>query len=549
MRCTPAILIAVVGLAAPALAIGPVEVIYTKKTGHPKAVVPGAVDLSGSPEFVEWRGIEDLAVSPDGARWILKARTTAAADHDTGIVMGSGTGGAMFGVNTASGPFIMQEGRPAAFGATASWYDFVPSGFGRFDEQGNLVFGMRCRTTQTGSTASADAMRVMVWDGSTATLAFKQTDLYFNLQDLPPNPSGDETVGNSVGSFHLLNDGRVGSQDSTVINIHTSRRPVLTYSRDKFLQPVIDTAVAYGGSGTVPWATFDANSFYTTPDGSHWWAVGRHTNSLSGPRAMVYDGQVRLEAGQVIPGSSVVVGDIFQVFMTGNGSYISRGRDDSGTGAGAPDWVVLNGALIARSGDPITPGSGEHWGDTFYAVVMNNAGDYIIFGKTDGPEASNDVAVLNGTTVVLRENDPIDLDGNGQFDDDAFIGRGVNTNAAFGASVNNGSVNWWLTENRTLYGVLMLRDSLGNDLNVVPAFGTPQAFVRVSLSTGSACYPNCDGSTTAPFLNVLDFNCFLNKFAAGDAYANCDGSTIAPVLNVLDFNCFLNKFAAGCSAP
>jgi hypothetical protein len=66
---------------------------------------------------------------------------------------------------------------------------------------------------------------------------------------------------------------------------------------------------------------------------------------------------------------------------------------------------------------------------------------------------------------------------------------------------------------------------------------------------GAVCYANCDGSTIAPMLNVLDFNCFLNKFAAGDPYANCDGSTTAPVLNVLDFNCFLNKFAAGCSAP
>jgi hypothetical protein len=62
----------------------------------------------------------------------------------------------------------------------------------------------------------------------------------------------------------------------------------------------------------------------------------------------------------------------------------------------------------------------------------------------------------------------------------------------------------------------------------------------------AACYPNCDGSSVAPILNVLDFNCFLNKFAAGDTYANCDGSTVPPVLNVLDFNCFLNKFAAGC---
>ena len=66
------------------------------------------------------------------------------------------------------------------------------------------------------------------------------------------------------------------------------------------------------------------------------------------------------------------------------------------------------------------------------------------------------------------------------------------------------------------------------------------------VSAAAACYANCDGSTTAPVLNVLDFTCFLNRFAAGDGYANCDGSTTAPTLNVLDFTCFLNRFAAGC---
>jgi YVTN family beta-propeller protein len=62
----------------------------------------------------------------------------------------------------------------------------------------------------------------------------------------------------------------------------------------------------------------------------------------------------------------------------------------------------------------------------------------------------------------------------------------------------------------------------------------------------TVCYANCDGSTTAPVLNVADFTCFLTKFAAGDVYANCDGSTTPPVLNVADFTCFLTKFAAGC---
>jgi hypothetical protein len=69
------------------------------------------------------------------------------------------------------------------------------------------------------------------------------------------------------------------------------------------------------------------------------------------------------------------------------------------------------------------------------------------------------------------------------------------------------------------------------------------------------CYVNCDGSSIAPTLNVEDFACFINAFAAGfqlphqqqiTHYANCDNSTEAPVLNVEDFACFVNAFAQGC---
>jgi agmatine deiminase len=97
----------------------------------------------------------------------------------------------------------------------------------------------------------------------------------------------------------------------------------------------------------------------------------------------------------------------------------------------------------------------------------------------------------------------------------------------------------------------------------VPSVNTAMARVRVvakdtplntgsddsdtNFTIGSPCYANCDGSTVAPVLNVADFACFLNAFAAGDSYANCDGSTAAPVLNIGDFSCFLNAFAAGCS--
>ncbi|MFN0134048.1 MAG: prolyl oligopeptidase family serine peptidase [Phycisphaerales bacterium] len=60
------------------------------------------------------------------------------------------------------------------------------------------------------------------------------------------------------------------------------------------------------------------------------------------------------------------------------------------------------------------------------------------------------------------------------------------------------------------------------------------------------CAANCDGSTAAPVLNINDFQCFINRFAANQPSANCDASTLVPVLNVNDFSCFLNRFATGC---
>lgn len=65
----------------------------------------------------------------------------------------------------------------------------------------------------------------------------------------------------------------------------------------------------------------------------------------------------------------------------------------------------------------------------------------------------------------------------------------------------------------------------------------------------AACYANCDGSTTPPVVNVLDYACFLNSYAAGDRSANCDGSTVVPVLDMNDFAWFLNAYATGCGQP
>lgn len=77
--------------------------------------------------------------------------------------------------------------------------------------------------------------------------------------------------------------------------------------------------------------------------------------------------------------------------------------------------------------------------------------------------------------------------------------------------------------------------------------GTGTIGVNFTLFGVPQCYPNCDGSTTTPVLNVNDFICFQTRFSAGDTYANCDHSTTPPVLNVNDFLCFQLRFAGGCS--
>ncbi|MFG0283562.1 MAG: GC-type dockerin domain-anchored protein [Phycisphaerales bacterium JB039] len=54
------------------------------------------------------------------------------------------------------------------------------------------------------------------------------------------------------------------------------------------------------------------------------------------------------------------------------------------------------------------------------------------------------------------------------------------------------------------------------------------------------CYPDCDVSGS---LNIFDFLCFQNAFAAGEPSADCDGSG---AIDFADFLCYQAAFAAGC---
>jgi hypothetical protein len=120
-----------------------------------------------------------------------------------------------------------------------------------------------------------------------------------------------------------------------------------------------------------------------------------------------------------------------------------------------------------------------------------------------------------------------------------------------GLAIGNG-LAYYVTDgpNTTQASFYVFDPATGNQVGTLPSpftgSGTFSAAAFVGGSTPPGCYANCDESTTTPVLNVADFTCFLQRYAAGESYANCDNSTTTPVLNVADFTCFLQQYAAGC---
>lgn len=461
-------------LAAAALAQTPMTVIHCEAITSPKSTAPFALDLAGMPDNSRFKSLEDFFVSPDDSLWILRGRTEQGTDLENIMLLGSGTAAFM---NFA------QEGQPIPSGAPGELFDFFGSGVGRFNNLNQFAYSARAR----GGVSSV-FQKVLLWDGGTTTIPFQMGDLYTGLVDQAPNPSGDETVGNSVGSIHLLDNGVIGAQDSTILGIHTSRRPAIFYRDpitlqiDAFHQTNVTTVTGLGGVGTFTIKTLTANAFYTTPNGTSWVARGQIvTSGTTDDDVLIVDGEVVLQEGSLVPGSALLLGAIFDSGISPGGNWYARGRDNSGTGAAAPDWAVLNGNLIAETGQLINGNSGERYGDTFYAFAANDLGDWALACNTDSTDpASDNVLVLNGR-IIAREGDPVDLDDNSLFDDDAYIGRGNNTLVAFKANALH------LTNSGNLYAILNLRDGAGNDLNSVPAFGTPDAFVVFDVS--DVCTP------------------------------------------------------------
>ncbi|MCA8980895.1 MAG: hypothetical protein KDC14_12780 [Planctomycetes bacterium] len=451
-----------------------IEVIYSKIYSSSTSDTPWTLDLAGAPAPSKWRAMEDFTVSHDGSQWVLKGRNQLGSDLETMLVLNGASASPLAAENLA------QEGQQVPTDAVGTLWDFFDSDSPvSFDSAGNIGMSARAKGPPLNFRE-----RVLKRDTlGNWTIVLNESDPLTGLIDTG-GAAGDEGLGNSVSGVHLLDDGRIGYIVTPIQNCHSSNYPAFLYDSVGFLQ--CNNVASALNTGEL-WDGMDLSDTGGTPDGLTYWQQGDTDNTdTTIDDILAINNVVVIRENTIIAGSTVTAVDVFQTAMAASGDWVSRGDDPA-----SDDWLVLNGTVIAKTGDSVEGGT-EAYSASFLACAVNSNGDWALIAETDNADpAANQVLVVNGR-VIAREGDPIDLDGNGLFDDSVFLGDGTPTSAAFNAN------DLAITNSGMVYFIAKLNDGAGNDLNDA-GFGGPDAFVRIQ----------------APNWNVENVLCFGDGASAG----------------------------------
>ena len=394
-----------------------VVVLYSEIDPEPSSQVMGFPGL-----FID--SIDRMGASPDGTQWIVTLTLdTGAFFNDEFLVV--------------NGMVQAREGNSPAY---------LPSG------RNHEVFDQSVRILNsgvfsfagdfTGNTANDDFV-ARGTPGGTIELLAREGDPLLGA------PAG--WVAGAVDSA-LVTDVGVGYEVASIVGGPPStENNALMLNNTILAQEGVDAPGGQLSSTNATWRSFDRQKFWATSDGTHSLIHGQIDVLSTQNDVIVVDGQVVLQEGYPIPLSgrtdATEINLLTDSFMADNGNWIAEGQFEISFDA----WVVYNGIPVAYQDEPIFPGSTELWNAPFDAVSCNTLGDFIVVGTTDGNVDSNQVVVFNGKRVVAREGDPVDLDGNGLFDDDVFLRE-------FGAN------DFSLGDNRRLYFTGLLENGAGTNL-------------------------------------------------------------------------------------
>lgn len=382
----------------------PVTVIYTNIPGDPSADVPGMPGVHFGPG-TGTAHFDRVFGSPNG-NWALTADTDLPTTEDEVLLVNN----------------VVR----AREGLTTTWsmsehYGLLEQKLG-INDTGEFVFA-----NNTDGPTTADEYILAGNVMTTAITIVAQESMSTSLPTLPGT-----TWGSTLETAVIATDGTVGFSADFVDGLPTTEDELMVLGTAVLAQEGV--TVPPGQIGTEFWENFNLDDYFVSADGSSWVVQGDLTGDTATDAVVAVDGTVVVQEGVILPGSGfsepVDANGIVGVSMSPSGSWFVRGNND----VTEQDWVYNNGSVLAYAGGPIYPGATENFtdaefSDTFFLHVGNGPGDFVIGGVSDGPTNANGVLVLNNTLVIARESDPIDLDGNGTFDDDVYFNTFGNDDA------------------------------------------------------------------------------------------------------------------------
>jgi len=466
---------------------------------------PG-VKISGTLNRIYW--------SADRSRWITVVDTDAdTGTNDEALLVGNG--------DTWTVP--VREGITNMPSTNLPLFDFGL--YQGINNAGHWAFS----GDDNPSTTAATPDQIVVKDtGSGITLVAAEG------QAVPSIPGA--TYGTTNGSVTMQTDGTCSFYFSLTGPATTADTAIFKNDGNtKLGQEGTDAPTNQVDANNTPtsftYKAFDTGSgdnfgFFVSADGLNWQSSCTINASTTLPassgcdRVLVEDGAVVIQENitfaPLAPATAENASPIAYTYMDASGDSYVYGNLNGGQ-----DFATRNGVVIAKTDDPISGGltwDDASFADTFFMAVGNTAGDHVVGGFTSAGDTSIDaVLVYNGTQIIAREGDPIDLNGDGLLNDDAYIRVFRNDYA----TLTNDGVFYFAVETQTAAtrcvlgtvttGQALLRIDLGGgnpcpgnecggqDYNGDGDFGTDQDIEAFFACLGGNCCPTC-------FCQGSDFN-------------------------------------------
>ena len=437
------------------------ELLLSSIPGLPESMVPGIPGVVFDPG-TGGGGFDRVYGSPNG-NWIITGTVDLPFLEDEVLLV--------------NGALVQHEGQPTV------WTGGTENAGGIEQRCDVNDAGDYTYATNTDGPTSSDEYVVSNVGGTYSIIAMESAPV-------PALPGSN--YGTVLGSPLILADGTTGFRADNISGVPIFEDEAMILGGTVLLQEGI--TVPSGQIGAEPVGNFDISDFWAAEDGSSWLVQG----DLIGPTAtddvVIVDGTVVVQEG-VSPNAAlepVISNGIGGVHMDSAGNWYARGSSEAIAPASERDWVLRNGDIIAAVESPITVGSTEIFDDDIFAPcfflnVGNGVGDYIVGGVTDNADLlRNGVLVMNGTDVICRESDPIDLDGNGLFDDDAFVDLFGNDDAH-------------LSDDGYFIFIVIVKDSMGVQRGM--------AVLKMDLGTGDIgmnyCMANANSSGAPAMMSAL----------------------------------------------